>query len=600
MKAWILVLSGASVALLCLSTIIVGGTPQERALLGPDEDVALSFAPTVAGTTWVRVHPYGLSPCAPEDIAGSAPLQTTEHVWCFEGAGGDDSWPVVPGASYGHYSRYNAPAPLPSRWHVTSLHGGSGTGSFNAWAGCDVSDPSPGCEDVSSWVNPGGYGNDWRDALTLDCSGQNASAGGDVSFDLRYDSECLYDYLYVEYYDDTTLAWRLLEDASGHEAIFNGVSGDINSICGVDYFGFGGGDHGNSQWWPVTFPIPPVSNLKLRWRLLTDGSGSDEDGIFNTDGLGAIDNVYINLAASGDWVSDDFESGDFYGVVASSGPTPYWTVGLYGDTFDGWHLEFDPNYLNKGNTPTFSNDWMWAAKPANSGILAAGFDFFLVSPVIEVQGWEVGILEYSRYYCFLSSRNDFGQEVVRTHDSAIDQWSSWQALAPPLVDGCTEWSMNQQLSLTEFLGSEVDSLQVGWEVWDGSVPGDFMWGKHNAVQFLVDNVSFGFFRPDLVDAPEPVEEPGGELHVRPNPFKDRTEITFSTRATGEIALSIYDVRGSLIRSLASGRRPAGTHSAVWDGRDDAGTLVPSGIYFYRLTADRDTRSGKLVLLRSPE
>ena len=51
------------------------------------------FFRSAAGTTWVRVHPAGGSPCADADTANSPDGQTVEHVWCFEGANGDSTWP---------------------------------------------------------------------------------------------------------------------------------------------------------------------------------------------------------------------------------------------------------------------------------------------------------------------------------------------------------------------------------------------------------------------------------------------------------------------------------------------------------------------------
>jgi hypothetical protein len=90
----------------------------------------------------------------------------------------------------------------------------------------------------------------------------------------------------------------------------------------------------------------------------------------------------VTFTASGAVVEDDFETGDFAGVTATSGAVTWLPQPLQGNPYDGWHVEFDPKYKNKGNSCVFSNDWMWSAKPAAFAIpsSANGFDYLLVSP----------------------------------------------------------------------------------------------------------------------------------------------------------------------------------------------------------------------------
>ena len=88
----------------------------------------------------------------------------------------------------------------------------------------------------------------------------------------------------------------------------------------------------------------------------------------------------------------------------------------------------------------------------------------------------------------------------------------------------------------------------------------------------------------------------------PNPFNSETVIEYQLPQSGEIQLMIYDVMGQRVVSLASGPRQAGTYALRWDGRDDAGRQVASGMYLYRLeaaavTGDRIVQTRKLLLLR---
>jgi flagellar hook assembly protein FlgD len=61
-------------------------------------------------------------------------------------------------------------------------------------------------------------------------------------------------------------------------------------------------------------------------------------------------------------------------------------------------------------------------------------------------------------------------------------------------------------------------------------------------------------------------------------------IRYNLPFAGKVSLMIYDVRGRLIKALASGNKTAGEHVVRWDGRDDRGQRIPSGVYFYRLEA----------------
>jgi hypothetical protein len=84
---------------------------------------------------------------------------------------------------------------------------------------------------------------------------------------------------------------------------------------------------------------------------------------------------------------------------------------------------------------------------------------------------------------------------------------------------------------------------------------------------------------------------------RPNPFSRTTSIRFSLPAAGEHALIVYDVAGRKVRTLSRGSRPAGPAEAVWDGRDDGGIFVPSGVYFYRLETPAGRLEKRMVLRR---
>ncbi|MFQ6042850.1 MAG: C69 family dipeptidase, partial [Candidatus Poribacteria bacterium] len=83
----------------------------------------------------------------------------------------------------------------------------------------------------------------------------------------------------------------------------------------------------------------------------------------------------------------------------------------------------------------------------------------------------------------------------------------------------------------------------------------------------------------------------------PNPFNLQTTITYKVAQTCLVRLSIYALTGQFIRTLVDGNRPAGTHSVVWDGTDDTGQNVASGVYFCQMFAGSFSATRKLLLIR---
>jgi hypothetical protein len=89
---------------------------------------------------------------------------------------------------------------------------------------------------------------------------------------------------------------------------------------------------------------------------------------------------------------------------------------------------------------------------------------------------------------------------------------------------------------------------------------------------------------------------GVQLRSAPNPFGDRTAVTFTLARTGEARLEVFALDGRRVRSLPGQRLGPGSHRIVWDGRDDAGNEVAAGVYQFRLRAPDFEASGRTVRL----
>ena len=88
----------------------------------------------------------------------------------------------------------------------------------------------------------------------------------------------------------------------------------------------------------------------------------------------------------------------------------------------------------------------------------------------------------------------------------------------------------------------------------------------------------------------------------PNPFNPETWLPYQLATSAEVTLSIYSVDGRLVRTLDVGHQPAGVYrskhrAAYWDGKNQHGEKVASGVYFYTLTAGEFTATRKLLIAK---
>lgn len=83
----------------------------------------------------------------------------------------------------------------------------------------------------------------------------------------------------------------------------------------------------------------------------------------------------------------------------------------------------------------------------------------------------------------------------------------------------------------------------------------------------------------------------------PNPFNGETRIAFTLLKNQPVTLTVYNILGQPVRTLLNGARPAGKTEVSWDGRDERGFSVSSGIYFYKLSTADEKQVRKMVLLK---
>ena len=89
----------------------------------------------------------------------------------------------------------------------------------------------------------------------------------------------------------------------------------------------------------------------------------------------------------------------------------------------------------------------------------------------------------------------------------------------------------------------------------------------------------------------------GEIENYPNPFNPFTTIKYQLPNPSEVTLTVYNVIGQVIRTLVDEKQMAGYYSIQWDGKDETGQTVASGVYLYCLKTKDFVKSLKTILLR---
>lgn len=120
-----------------------------------------------------------------------------------------------------------------------------------------------------------------------------------------------------------------------------------------------------------------------------------------------------------------------------------------------------------------------------------------------------------------------------------------------------------------------------------------MWRAH------IDDALEMFF-PAVPTSVEPSKSVPDEFQLNqnfPNPFNSETRIVFHLEKACDVTMTIYNTLGQKVRTLIEATQPAGDKCVLWDGQDDSGRAVSSGLYLYRLKAENHIQSKKMMVLR---
>ena len=116
-------------------------------------------------------------------------------------------------------------------------------------------------------------------------------------------------------------------------------------------------------------------------------------------------------------------------------------------------------------------------------------------------------------------------------------------------------------------------------------------------EWMADIADWFDLGPVALDDPAGPEIAAGISGIWPNPFRSNCNIRFETAAKGAARLEIFNLRGQKVRGLASGDLARGSHNLVWNGTDDSGQAVASGVYYLRLQTGDLRQTRKITIIK---
>jgi hypothetical protein len=344
------------------------------------------------------------------------------------------------------------------------------------------------------------------------------------------------------------------------------------------------------------------------------------DGVYPTHKIDSVDVPYANMQFYPAWTEADFSSRDIVLTGLSDyhiGFTPLGddTVGITcddGEPDGGEHRSgvrlggewktlfeadgYDYNLFIRAVVEKTDMDLMFAYS-TNSGIdwskgheLAASEEYDeMACDLWEGRGHAT--IGSDINVCYLRSR--WISPAERYHDI---YWGCSDTLDP------ATW--NSLGDVADYYGAfDYDGRKVCQGTYTSSSPGEWWSGVVYAGRSLSTNCQGLYFDSrGWTDVEDESGQEGlpGEFSLSenyPNPFNPETKIGYSLPRACRVRLEIFNILGQRLRTLVDEDHAAGRAEVIWDGKDDSGKEVSSGIYFYRLRAEDFTEAKKMLLLK---
>ncbi|MEW5702446.1 MAG: FlgD immunoglobulin-like domain containing protein [Candidatus Zixiibacteriota bacterium] len=313
---------------------------------------------------------------------------------------------------------------------------------------------------------------------------------------------------------------------------------------------------------------------------------------------GPVSNTYRNSPSAVDFISPD---GFMWTGVATSGPPDLYYLPAGSDsvagTFNDWPSQGESQPYPMGasfnfvfdvnSTPgSFEIDTMCVC-PANH---LSGTDLFTDLVLFQFTGGVIHVGGLPPAFAFIPSQTVKVGQTLTFDVSATDPDGTIPSLSlpnPPANATLTDHHDGSgTFSFSPVAGQE-GPLDVKFRASDG------VWQSDTVVVVMVDAASA--VRSLQTGEGVPSSYEFGPSY--PNPFNASTVIRFGLPADRHVRLDVFDILGRRVRTLIDEDRPAGSYAVEWDGTDDRGSGLSTGVYLYRIQTSDFVRARSMVLLK---
>ena len=296
----------------------------------------------------------------------------------------------------------------------------------------------------------------------------------------------------------------------------------------------------------------------------------------------------------------DFMSGPEALSLADDCPphSVQWSSALNAMTFESWGSAVCDTRWKMSLQPSGSGCPDWTIRQSHQ-ITDIGYDSEMV--LLELLGG-IDLIRVSAFPAPNGGPSYYLRYTIISNGETLED-----QLYPSLPPGETvRLNLSQSGPDLEFSVLNADGYVLGLDLQPGYVP-DFetlslIAVGHEAanatpIRGWIDDLSFeGCLALSTTEVDE-TPAATARIDAFPNPFNPSTHIRVELGAAGPVDVAVHDLLGRRVRTLARGDRPAGLLELDWDGRDDGGQRLGSGVYLLRVTDGEGSRAAKLVMLK---
>lgn len=258
---------------------------------------------------------------------------------------------------------------------------------------------------------------------------------------------------------------------------------------------------------------------------------------------------------------------------------------------ESWDAGLD-NWITEGNWAVVDNNGNNVIDDSPDAFYEVGQSYYLMHDTsINLSGVANDVMLQFEQKVYLEDDYDFAKvqvslngnnwETIAQYTGKRDKWSFEYS-----EEGATEeWNrelvslagyMNNSIFLRFILESDDTIDDPGWKI---------------------DNIQIVSSTPADNAGSEIPSVISGLYSNYPNPFNPSTSIKFGLKNDSHVNITIYNVRGQKVKTLIDNEFESGVHQEVWNGTDDKGSSVSSGIYFYKFIADSETETKRMILMK---